>query len=222
MATTDLTSQLSAFHNKFKQSAPQPAFDAISEARENHVSTFRYDLAIQEGEVLPAFRLPNGLREEVDSADLLKEGPLLITFYRGGWCPYCNLALHDLQKHLDRFAAKGITLVAISPELPDSSLTTAEKHDLKFPVLSDVGNKYATKLSIVWKQPDSLRPIFQGFGNSLEIRNGDDSFELPVPTTLLVDRRGVVRNRYIEADWAKRLDTKAALEWVDALEEERP
>lgn len=108
--------------------------------------------------------------------------------------------------------------MAISPELPDTSLSESEKRGLKFPVLSDAGNAYARKLGIVWKQPDSLRPVFDSFGHNLPKRNGDDSLEVPIPTTLLVDGKGVVRNAFIEADYTKRLEPAVALEWVNKLD----
>ncbi len=93
--------------------------------------------------------------------ELLAKGPLLISFYRGGWCPYCNLALKALQDSLSAIKARGVTLVAISPELPNQSLTMQEKNELQFPVLSDVGNNLARKLGIVFQQPDTLRPILE-------------------------------------------------------------
>jgi peroxiredoxin len=147
----------------------------------------------------------------------LANGPLLITFYRGSWCPFCNLELNALQKQLDEFKARGVTLVAISPELPDTALSTIEKNDLKFQVLSDVGQKFARQLGIVWKMPDNLRPVFEKIGHDLVKRNGDDSFEVPIPATLLVDRKGVVRNAYIEPDYTKRAEPETLLEWINAL-----
>ena len=96
--------------------------------------------------------------------ELLAKGPLLISFYRGGWCPYCNLALKALEDSLPAIRAKGVTLVAISPELPNQSLTTQEKDELQFPVLSDVGNNLARKLGIVFLQPESVRPILKAYG----------------------------------------------------------
>ncbi len=107
--------------------------------------------------------------------------------------------------------------MAISPELPATSLSTKEKHDLQYEVLSDVGNAYATKLGLLNQQPDSLRPVFDTFGFDLKARNGDDSFAVPVPATLLVDREGKVRNAYVEPDHTIRLETSKALEWVDEL-----
>lgn len=151
------------------------------------------------------------------SKELLERGPLLITFYRGDWCPFCNLALRSLQSHLAQFNAKGVTLVAITPELPNTSISTKEKNELQFEVLSDVGNAYATKLGLLFQQPDELRPIFDNFGHDLKKWNGDDNFALPVPATLLVDKEGQVRNTFVEPDWTKRLETSEALEWVDKL-----
>ncbi|TKA75935.1 hypothetical protein B0A55_05877 [Friedmanniomyces simplex] len=213
-----LATQLANVQDKFDREAPDQVKRAINNSRSEVSTTFNRGAAIQEGATLPAFHLSNPSGGKTDSADLLAKGPILITFYRGGWCPFCNLALRDLQLNLDAFKAKGITLVAISPELPDQSLSTAEKNELKFIVLSDVGNKFARQLGIVWKQPDTLRPVFKAFGNDLQQHNGDDSFEVPVPCTLLVDQKGVVRNAHMEPDFTKRLDASVALTWADALQ----
>jgi len=92
-----------------------------------------------------------------------------------------------------------------------------EKHELKFPVLTDLKSKYAKELGITWKQPEVMMEVFNNFGNDLDKRNGDDSHLLPVPATLLVDREGVVRNLFIDPDYTKRLEPATALEWIDAL-----
>ncbi|KAK9427296.1 hypothetical protein V1505DRAFT_52935, partial [Lipomyces doorenjongii] len=91
------------------------------------------------------------------------------------------------------------------------------KHDLKFPVLSDVGNKYAKQLGILFQQPDSLRPIFDKFGHRFAERNGDDSLVVPVPATILIDEKGVVRNTFIDPDYTKRVEPATVLEWINGL-----
>jgi len=212
-----LASDLSAVYDRFQKNAPPATVEVITAATTNFRSSFNPSSTIQAGDPLPAFHLSNALGQPVHSADLLAHGPLLISFYRGEWCPFCNLELRALQQNLDRFTARGVTLVAISPELPNQSLSTTEKHDLKFPVLSDVGNRLARELGIVFAQPESMRPVFRALGHDLRARNGDDSFEVPVPATLLVDREGVVRNVFVDADYTKRLEPETALEWVDAL-----
>ncbi len=210
-----LAGELSSLYDNFYKKAPPSTYDLLTTTNANFKASFTPGIKV--GDTLPSFRLSDAVGKEVNSADLLAQGPLLISFYRGEWCPFCNLELRALQKHLPEFKAKGVTLIAISPELPNQSLTTTEKHNLGFPVLSDVGNKFARQLGIVFAQPDALRPVIQPGVNSLKDRNGDDSFEVPVPATLLVDRKGVVRNAFIDADYTKRLEPATALEWADAL-----
>lgn len=212
-----LAPQLSATKTHFETVAPANVVNTIQSTTAEFKASYDTSSAIKPGSILPPFTLPNTFGEHIFSTDLLAQGPILITFYRGGWCPFCNLALHSLQLHLPKFREKGVTLVAISPELPDSSITTAEKQGLQFPVLSDVGNKYAAELGILYAMPDSLRPVFEGFGHSLKARNGDDSFVVPVPATMLVTGDGIVRNVFVEADYTKRLEPATALEWVDGL-----
>ncbi|KAK9342805.1 thioredoxin-like protein [Lipomyces starkeyi] len=209
--------ELSAIFENFKKNAPEPVKAAITKASNNFIESFDPKVAIQVGDTLPEFRLSNAVGNERSSAELLANGPLLITFYRGEWCPFCNIALVGFQKILDQIKSQGVTFVAISPELPNESLSTVEKHDLKFPVLSDIGNKYAKQLGILFQQPDSLRPIFDKFGHRLAERNGDDSFAVPVPATILIDEKGVVRNTFIDPDYTKRVEPATVLEWINGL-----
>ncbi|PTB38723.1 hypothetical protein M441DRAFT_59960 [Trichoderma asperellum CBS 433.97] len=196
---------------------PEATANIISEARENVQKQFDVKSTIQPGQVLPEFVLPDARGVPVSSIDLLAKGPVLITFYRGGWCPFCNLALRAYQQRLDDFKARGVTLVAITPEQPDASLSTTEKNELKFPVLTDNGLQLARKLNITWEQPKDLVGVLNGFGADLEKRHGNDSNEMVIPTTLLVDQKGVVRNVYAEADWTQRLEPQEAVNWVNAL-----
>jgi peroxiredoxin len=212
-----LANQLSAVYENFRQNAPASVSEPIKAASQDIQASFQPELAIQVGTTLPDFHLSDAVGKKITRADLLAKGPLLISFYRGEWCPFCNLALVAMQKHLEQYKAKGVTLVAISPELPNQSLSTTEKHDLKFPVLSDVGNKLAKELGILWIQPDSLRPIFDNFGHNLKDRNGDNTFAVPLPATILVDQSGVVRNTFINPDYTKRLEPAVTLGWIDEL-----
>ncbi|KAG0646465.1 hypothetical protein D0Z07_7515 [Hyphodiscus hymeniophilus] len=237
-----VATETSAMVAKFKGMAPPDVFETYSTAKSNFTKSFNKSAAIkpvyqltsldqelqklsqiltnnlcQQGDTLPTFSLPNALGKEISSKDLLSNGPLLITFYRGAWCPFCEISLHSLQKHLAEFKAKGVTLVAITPELPDNALSTKEKNELQFEVLSDVGNVYATKLGLLFQQPEEMRGVLGMFGTDLKKYNGDDSFALPVPATLLVDKEGKVRNAYVEPDWTQRMETTEALKWVDEL-----
>jgi peroxiredoxin len=216
---TTLGPQLSAIVDHFRENGDPTTFDTIIGVNKEFKESYDPSTAIQVGDKLPAFSLTDATGKKVTNADLLAgDRALLITFYRGEWCPFCNLALRALQQRLDEFEAKKVTLVAVSPQLPDGSLSMAEKHALKFPVLSDVGNKFAKDLGILFVQPDRLRPVLQSFGHDLVARNGDDSFVLPIPATILVDRAGVVRNVFLDPDYTKRQEPQEALDWVDAME----
>jgi peroxiredoxin len=212
-----LAPQLSAVYDNFQKNAPAQVWQTINGINSAFEAAFKDQSTIKVGDKLPSFALSDALGKEVKSEELLKKGPILITFYRGEWCPFCNLALRSLQLNLDKIQAKGVTLVAISPELPNGSLSTTEKNELKFPVLSDLGNKFARELGIIFPMPDSLRPTFKAFGHDLVARNGDDSFEVPVPAALLVDGKGTVRNTYINPRYWERIEPSTALEWIDEL-----
>jgi peroxiredoxin len=164
------------------------------------------DRSRKAGERAPAFRLPNVDGRTVDSGDLLAEGPLVVSFYRGGWCPYCNMELRALQRELPNIRDLGARLVAISPELPEKGAETKTGAELDFEVLSDVGNKVARSFGLVFAVPEELRPVYARLGLDLPNHNGDDSFELPVPATYVVDGDGTILHAFVDADYTARLE----------------
>ena len=215
-----LAEQLSSSYNGFHSSAPKDISNTIKTATVAHKTEFNPHQAIQVGDTLPAFSLPDATGKTVNSRDLLSQSGskgLLVSFYRGEWCPFCSLELKALQSRLADFQAKGVTLVAISPELPDTSLSTSEKLALKFPVLSDVGAKYARELKLVFEQPDSMWDVFNFAGIEWEKRYGSRSLVVPVPATILVDGQGKVRNVFVDANYHERLEPEEALGWVEKL-----
>ncbi len=180
---------------------------AIEDLRKSNV----VKSSLKVGSQAPAFSLPDVKKGMTSSVELLKSGPLVITFYRGGWCPYCNLQLHDLQKHLKEINALGANLVAISPQTPDASLSTAQKDELSFYVLSDVGNKVAKKFGLVYKLPDDLKKLYKEFGIDLEKANATHDWELPVSATYIITPDGKVAFAYADPDYKKRAETKDIL-----------
>jgi peroxiredoxin len=129
------------------------------------------------------------------------------------------LALKALQDSLSAIKARGVTLVAISPELPDQSLTMQEKNELQFPILSDVGNNLARRLGIVFQQPDTLRPILEANGVDLQARDGDDSYKVPLPASYLLDSEGMIRYAFLDPDYTRRLEPSTALGWIDEMQQ---
>lgn len=162
--------------------------------------------ALAVGDAMPDFELPNARGHTVRSRDLVGRGPLIITFYRGGWCPYCNLELRAYQAQFDRIRALGASVVAISPEQPDQSLLTAEHNELAFEVLSDHGNAVGRRFGLAFRLSDELIETFRRNGNDLEQRNGDGSWELPIPGTFVIDRHSRVVLADVDPDYAKRRD----------------
>ncbi|MEM6717142.1 MAG: peroxiredoxin-like family protein, partial [Cyanobacteria bacterium P01_C01_bin.147] len=140
-----------------------------------------------------------------------------IAFYRGGWCPYCNLELKALQNALASIQETGAALVAISPETPDNSLTTQEKNELAFPVLSDLDNQVARQFGLVFQLPASLRPIYDGFGIDLVAYNGNDQFELPIPATYVVQPNGEIVYAFADVDYTKRAEPSDVVNALKAL-----
>ncbi len=162
--------------------------------------------AVKVGDVAPDFTLPNAVGAQVDLGDLLESGPVVISFYRGAWCPYCNLELQALQAHLDEFRAAGATLVAISPNTPDASLSLVEKHGLSFPVLSDLGNEVARRYRLVFAVPDYLEAEYRAIGHDIGAANGDGAWEIPLPATYVVDTEQIVRYAFVDVDYKKRAE----------------
>lgn len=173
--------------------------------------------ALAIGDTMPGFALPNADGATVRSADLLGRGPLVVTFYRGGWCPYCNLELRAYQAQAARLAAAGATVVAISPEVPDEAAKTAASNALAFDVLSDAGNAVARSFGLVFRLSDELVEIYRRNGNDLEKRNGDGSWELPVPGTFVVDAGGRVALADVDPDYTRRLDPEQVIAAVERL-----
>uniref|UniRef100_UPI004047F839 peroxiredoxin-like family protein n=1 Tax=Flavobacterium sp. TaxID=239 RepID=UPI004047F839 len=120
----------------------------------------------------------------------LKTGKVILAFYRGGWCPYCNLELKALQEILPQIEEKGATLIAIRPETPDNSLSTTEKNALTFEVVTDKDNKIASAFNLTYKLPKELVDIYLNFGINLEKSNENISNELPIAATYIIDTDG--------------------------------
>ena len=202
----NLTQELNAFKEQFKTSQPEEIKAVMAQATIDLIDSQLAENSLGEGDKIPNFSLPNAVGKEVTLESLLNKGALVISFYRGGWCPYCNMELRALQQALPEIEANGATLVAISPETPDNSLSTQEKNELTFEVLSDRNNLLAKQLGLVFTLPESLRPIYSNFGIDIPAHNGDRTFELPLPATYVVAADGTVIYRFATGDYTERLD----------------
>ena len=164
------------------------------------------------GDHAPAIVLENAKGVTVDVGTLLKKGPVIVTFYRGGWCPYCNLELKAYQDLLPQIVAAGASLVAISPEKPDDTVSTAEKNALTFEVLSDVGQKVGRAFGLVYLFTEELKSAYRGFNLDIPARNGTpDEWALPVSATYIIGRDGSIIYAYTDVDYRDRADPRDVL-----------
>lgn len=213
-----LEQQLEEFKEQFVRTAPAGR-PALYEAKiEELRASFALEAAAGVGSIAPDFRLPDVRGNVISLSDLLLDGPVVVTFYRGGWCPYCNIQLRAYQAALPQMTALGARLVAISPQLPDQSLSTAQTDELTFHVLSDVGNQAARRFGLVYALPDELRAALRSNNKALPGINGDESWELPVPATYVIAWDGRIVLAYIEVDYRKRLGPEAILDALRSLQ----
>jgi peroxiredoxin len=182
---------------------------------ERHIAGLRDGLAksaLKTGDRAPAIVLGNARGDAVDVGALLKNGPVIVSFYRGGWCPYCNLELRAFQQILPEIKAAGAALVAISPEKPDDTLSTAEKNALSFEVLSDVGQKVGRAFGLVYDFSDELKSAYKEFGIDIPGKNGAEDWALPISATYVIDRDGTIIYAYTDADYRDRAEPADVLE----------
>ncbi len=203
---TPLQQQLDEMVAQGRSQLPADVLQKLLSPIEQLITSGAAEQALGEGEQVPDFTLPDAQSHAVTLSHLLKQGPVVIAFYRGEWCPYCNLQLHAYQQILPQIQALGASLVAISPQTPDHSLTLAEKQALTFAVLNDAGNQVARQFGLVFTMDEAVRAAHRQMGVNLPAYNGDESWELPMPGTFLVDQSGTVRLAFVDPNFTHRLD----------------
>ncbi len=213
-----LTETLLAYNKKSREQIPTANLAIMDKATKALVNENIINNSIKKGDTLPVTQLVNAKGEKLDLGELLDNGPLVISFYRGGWCPYCNFELRALQQILPELKQLGANLVAITPETPDNSLTTVEKNEIAFDVLTDYDNSYAKELGLVFKMPQDLQEVYNAFGIDIEAHNENSNFELPMPATLVVGPNREVLYSFVNEDYTKRADTVAILETLKQLQ----
>lgn len=210
-----LKAQIDAYNVQKDAKLPADVLALMNTTNEELIAQHIKDNALQIGQKVESFSLANHNGENIELADLLKKGPVIISFYRGGWCPYCNLELKALNDYLPQFKTQNAQLVAISPQLPDETLSTAQKNDLEFDVLSDVSNKVAEQFGLLFTLDERIQALYTQFGIDFEHYYGDKSFKLPLPATYVINQEGVITYAFLNEDYTLRAeptDVMAALE----------
>lgn len=203
---TPLAQQLAEFKAGFKQRAAPERVAMMEAATADLKAQGIESRALKLGDQAPDLSLPDALAKPVKLGDLWRRGPLVVIFYRGGWCPYCNLELKAWQARLTELKHMGAALVAISPQTPDNSLSTAEKNELAFPVLSDSALQAAEAFGIVFELAPQLVDLYARVGNDLPLLNGNGRWVLPLPATYVIDRDGQITYSHVEADYRERAE----------------
>jgi peroxiredoxin len=212
-----LADAIAKFQAGMLPTIPGDVLQALQQAGQEIAALGIENRALRSGDRCPGFRLENAQGREITSEQLLKT-PLVISFYRGAWCPYCNLEIRALSEALPDIRAQGAELVAITPQRPEKSLHQVSDTHIEFEVLSDIGNRLAKEFGLVFTLPESLRPIYQAWGVDLPEYNGDQSFQLPVPATYLVDRDGLIRHHYVNSDYTQRMEPAIIVEQLSLMQ----
>ncbi len=211
-----LQPELEAATAQMKRMLPPEALDAfessIRELRESGAGT-----GLELGTKAPDFTLTAHTGSKITLSEETAKGPVVLTFFRGGWCPFCNLQLAAYERIGSDIQKAGARLIAVSPQIPDQSRLLNEKHRLSFPLLSDVHNQAAEKYNLKFKMPDHLHDIYRLLGISLDAFNGDNSWELPVSATFIVDKERTIRASHVDADYKKRMEPAEIIRILNSI-----
>lgn len=206
-----LIKQLKAKKEAAAQNIPKEKWDIMINSTQHLLKRKLSSQALQEGDQMVDFELLDAIGNTVSLSELLEKGKVVISFYRGGWCPYCNMELRALQEILSEIKDTKASLVAISPETPDNSLTTSEKNELKFTVLSDIDNHVARKIGLIFQMPEDLREVYHSFNLDVPKHNGNFDYELPMPATYVVDKDRTIIYAFVSEDYTERANPSEIL-----------
>lgn len=212
-----LAKQLHTVQTDFAQKAPQEVQNIMETALNKLSESGILSRVKKAGDPAPDFSLPNALGESVHLQERLAAGNVILAFYRGHWCPYCNLQLKVLQEYMPKFSQRNASLIAVSPLQPDNTLTLQEKYAIQFDVLSDVGNTIAKKYGLVYRLDEDIVPVYKQFGIDLEKANGENTWELPLTPTYVIDQQGIIQYAHISVDYRIRMEPEDILHALDKL-----
>jgi peroxiredoxin len=217
-----LQARLDAFKADFEAgkppySVPRTVIDTMHRATDELIASGAAALALKAGDLAPSFVLNDPDGKPVSSAELPAQGPLVVSFYRGVWCPYCNLELQALQETLADITTRGARLVAISPQTAPNSRKSQRDNKLGFPILSDVKSQVADAFGIRFALPSDLIEVYAGFGNDLPRINDDPAWVLPMPARYVVGTDGIIAYAEVNPDYTHRPDPSELLPVLDRL-----
>jgi peroxiredoxin len=213
-----LQEKLDALRTKFEtEMAPPEMIAVMHRVTDELIASGQAGRALKAGDRAPEFTLPDPDGKPVSSADLLAKGPLVLTFYRGAWCPYCNLDLKAMEEAAAGIHSRGASLIAISQQTGANSRKSQRDNRLSFPILSDKGGELTATFGILWKLPDDLKQIHKKLGADLELFNGDDSWTLPMPARYVIGQDGIIAYAEVNPDYTHRPEPSDVFPILDRL-----
>lgn len=211
--STTLSSQLEEQAGKSRSRMPAPMLDTFQKGIESVRATGIESKAKQVGDIAIDTQLLGWDGESVTLSDLWKKGPVVLMWYRGGWCPYCNIQLRAMQQSLDQLNGAGATLVVLTPELPEKAKATAAANDLSMVALHDKDSALAKQYGIVFRLPEAIVPVYRDRLKLPEF-NGNDAMELPLSATYVINQEGKITYAFLDADYKKRAEPAEVVEAV--------
>lgn len=197
-----------------------PASGAAPEPASKSSETMKRDKPLGQGEVMPDFVLKNEAGEKVKLSDALAKGPVVVTFYRGTWCPYCVKALESIETSVSQINDLGGTVYAISPQTPENVVDLREQTGLSYELLIDDDNTLAERLGLMFELDEKTVELYRTYGIDVAKANGTDSWQLPVPATYVIAPDGTVRYAWTDADYRKRAPVSKILGALKSIEAE--
>ena len=199
-----LQDDLNAFKTKFKEQVPAEVFDAFNRSTQELIDSGQAGRALQAGDHINDFTLTDSERNDVSLNKLLTNGPVVLSFYRGVWCPYCNIELKALEEAANDIHEAGATLVAVSMQGASDSRKSQKDNNLSFPILTDKAGELAKAFGIRWTLQDYVIPVHAGFGVELPRIHGDGQWNLPMPARYIIDTDGTIAYAEVNPDYTRR------------------
>lgn len=213
-----LKTQLEAQKAKTEKQLPENVLKTFAEGQAVLAASEIEKQAYNIGDSIPEVTLENHLGKQIALHDLLKEKNTVLTFYRGGWCPYCNIHLRALQQALPEIQKQGAQLIAVSPDPADRSLSTKEKQSLEFTVLTDHDNQFAQTLDIAFQIPEAVKKIYLDFGLTISPQSdAPDVFMLPLAATYIVNTKGEIIWAFVNIDYTQRSEPEAIIDFLKTI-----
>ena len=216
-ADTTLAASIQALKSKSNKPRPKEVTEALAKANAEIMAQGGID-GLKVGSQAPEFALPDATGRQTSLAEHLKQGPVVVVFYRGEWCPFCNLQLRALEDAYPEIRKLGASLIGITPQKQEKSVLQTDKNKLSFPLLSDMTSNTLRDYRLLYRVPESMKKVYADrFGIDLDDYNGEGRWELPVTATYIIGTDGMVKARLVDIDYTKRMEPKDIIDVLRVL-----